>query len=185
MKQKWLLIREHKIVNTKIDNIQRRHEVQTRKPVWKMTSVLMTYMYLMHPLWTIRDAVVFVCSVWWEFYQIKTPQVLQRGIIKYYYSNNSGTKDSMKDYQKQDRSITDYGLSSFRTSCENDDSHALYASKSPNLSYVQTNPFYVNVHLEIIWKWNNLLNIPNWEFPLSHGNASSFFPYTPPNLVMD
>lgn len=69
-----------------------------------MTSVLMTYMYLMHPLWTIRDAVVFVCSVWWEFYQIKTPQVLQRGIIKYYYSNNSGTKDSMKDYQKQDRS---------------------------------------------------------------------------------
>lgn len=25
--------------------------------------------------------------------------------------------------------ITDYGLASFRTSCENDDSHALYASK--------------------------------------------------------
>lgn len=26
--------------------------------------------------------------------------------------------------------ITDYGLASFRSSCENDDSHALYASKS-------------------------------------------------------
>lgn len=27
--------------------------------------------------------------------------------------------------------ITDYGLVSFRSSCENDDSHALYASTSP------------------------------------------------------